>query len=506
MKETGQEQRTVRLNKIENLRSQGINPYSNKFRVNMIIPEALEKFSDISEEEISKDKFAMAGRLITIRKHGKTTFANIQGEGKTLQLYIRKDKISDNDFKLFKEFDIGDLIGVEGPFFKTRTGELTLLVEKLTLLTKALRPLPEKWHGLKDIETRYRQRYLDLISNNEVRELFITRGRIIKYIRKFFDERNFLEVETPMMHSIAGGAAATPFKTHHKALGMELYLRIAPELYLKRLVVGGFNRVYELNRNFRNEGLDLSHNPEFTMIEFYMAYADYNDLMNLTELLFKELAEEIKGSLSFEYQGNQINLTSPWSRMTLSEAIIKFTELDEPHLNDSEKLRAFVKKLDIPLTGDEGPGKLSMKIFESLVEPKLIQPTFIIDFPKEVSPLARCKDDAPNITERFELYIGGSEIANAFSELNDPIDQKNRFLKQIEDKEEGFDSELDVEYIQALEYGLPPTAGEGIGIDRLIMLLTGASSIREVILFPQLKAPSKQSTANVSSDGPSCDC
>lgn len=485
-------QRQQRLDKILALREQGINPYPNDFRPSLRIAEVLEQYHDCRDESPSDESLAIAGRLLAIRGHGKTCFAHLWAEGASIQIYVRKDVLGEGIFAQFKDLDLGDLIGVEGKIFRTRTGELTLMIESFRLLAKSLRPLPEKWHGLKDVETRYRQRYLDLFTNPETREIFLLRSRLISFMRGFFEQMGFTEVETPMMQAIPGGATARPFKTYHHALDRDLYLRIAPELYLKRLVVGGFDRVYELNRNFRNEGLSTEHNPEFTMLEFYMAYADYRDLIRFTETLFCEMAKEVKGGLSWEYQGDMIDFSPPWACMSLSEAVLKYTNLEATDLEDKtillRKIKAQDMLADVPLSGKEGCGKLLMKIFEALVEPHLIQPTFIIDFPKEVSPLARSKDSLPEIVERFELYVAGREIANAFSELNDPVDQKERFLLQMQDAEaEGMVKKVDEDYIQALEYGLPPTAGEGIGIDRLIMIFANASSIREVIFFPQLR-------------------
>lgn len=483
-------QRQHRINKLEELRQQGINPYPNDFRPSMSIPEALERYGDFREEAVSSETISVAGRLVAKRGHGKTCFAHLLGEGARLQIYVRNDNLGGETFKQFIDLDLGDLIGVDGKVFRTRTGELTIMIEQFCLLAKSLRPLPEKWHGLKDIETRYRQRYLDLFSNLEARDIFVLRSRIINSIREFFNNLGFIEVETPMMQAIPGGATAKPFKTFHNALNRELYLRIAPELYLKRLIIGGFDKVYELNRNFRNEGLSTEHNPEFTMLEFYMAYANYKDLMKLTERLFCELARKIKGTLTWEYQGQQIDLGSPWKFLPMREAILEYTDLKESDLNDRSILvqKIMGEDLEVPLTGKESQGKLLMKLFEALVEPNLIQPTFIIDFPKDVSPLARSKDSHPDLVERFELYIAGKELANAFSELNDPIDQKKRFLRQVEEADvEGIVKRVDEDYIQALEYGLPPTAGEGIGIDRLIMIFANVPSIREVILFPQLR-------------------
>jgi len=485
-------QRQQRLDKIEQLRRKGINPYPNDFSPSINIPKALDKYDGFKEDTELSETVSIAGRLLSKRGHGKTCFAHLIGEGARLQIYVRKDNLEEETFKQFIDLDLGDMIGVTGKIFRTRTGELTIMVEQFCLLAKSLRPLPEKWHGLKDIETRYRQRYLDLFSNPETRDIFILRSKLINLIREFFNHLGFIEVETPMMQAIPGGATARPFKTFHNALNRELYLRIAPELYLKRLVIGGFDRVYELNRNFRNEGLSTEHNPEFTMLEFYMAYANYKDLIQLTEKLFCELANKIKGTLSWEYQGKQLDFASPWKCLTLRESILEYTDLKESDLNDKsiivQKIMNEDLIMEVPLTGKESHGKLLMKIFETLVEPNLIQPTFIIDFPKDVSPLARSKDSKPDLVERFELYIAGKELANAFSELNDPIDQKKRFLQQVEEAEaDGIVKKVDEDYVQALEYGLPPTAGEGIGIDRLVMIFANVPSIREVIFFPQLR-------------------
>jgi len=406
-----------------------------------------------------------------------------------LQAYVRKDRIGEEAFALFKQLDIGDFVGMKGTLFQTRTGEWTLLADALRLLSKAVRPLPEKFHGLKDPEKRYRQRYLDLVMNPDVRETFIRRSRMIQEIRSFFLEREFLEVETPMMQPIPGGAEATPFKTHHNALGMDLYLRIAPELYLKRLVVGGFERVFEINRNFRNEGVSTQHNPEFTMLEFYQAYATHTDLMDLTENLLARVAETITGSATVTCQGQTIELAGPWRRLSLFDALVDIGGLDRDVLQDRGRLLEFAAQRKVTITKTGKLGKVITKLFDALVQPHLTQPTFITGYPAEVSPLSRRSDQTPDLTERFELFIGGREIANGFSELNDPADQRDRFLQQVREREAG-DAEahwMDDDYIEALEYGMPPTAGEGIGIDRLAMLLTDAPSIREVILFPHMK-------------------
>jgi len=485
-------QRQHRLDKIEDLRKAGMNPYPNDFRPSAGIPEVVEKYRNLGEGEESAETVAIAGRLVARRGHGKTCFAHVLGDGARLQVYARRDLIGEEHFKGFESLDVGDIIGASGRIFRTRTGELTLMITEFALLAKSLCPLPEKWHGLKDVETRYRQRYLDLLTNPQTRDVFLMRSRIIRAMREFFDRRGFMEVETPMMQPLPGGAAARPFKTHHHALDLDLYLRIAPELYLKRLVVGGFERVYELNRNFRNEGISTEHNPEFTMLEFYMAYADYTDLMRFTEELIGELAQGIRGGLSWEYQGVRLDFTPPWQRYTLRDALCALSDLTERDLRDRSLLikryAAENPGIDINAAGRESSGRLLMKLFEALVEPKIVQPTFITDFPKEVSPLARSKDADPDVVERFELYVAGKELVNAFSELNDPVDQRERFLRQVEEPdEEGMVKRVDEDYIQALEYGLPPTAGEGIGIDRLAMVFADASSIRDVILFPQLR-------------------
>jgi lysyl-tRNA synthetase class 2 len=426
---------------------------------------------------------------MAINSFGKSSFIRFKDRTGQIQAYIRKDKIGDEQYSIFKHLDIGDFVGIKGTIFRTKTGEWTLLASELRLLCKSIRPLPEKFHGLKDPEKRYRQRYLDLIMNPEVRDIFIKRSKIIQAIRSFFLNRDYLEVETPMMQPIPGGAEATPFQTHHNALGMDLFLRIAPELYLKRLVVGGFERVFEINRNFRNEGVSSQHNPEFTMLEFYEAYATYQDLMSLTEDMFIYLSREIVGSTSILYQGNNIDFSGKWRRISLLTAMEELGGIDPILLKDKEKLIEFAHSNGIKITKTNRIGKVVAKLFDVLVQPKLIQPTFITEYPVEISPLSRRSERDPSLTDRFELFIAGREIANGFSELNDPEDQEMRFLQQVSDRGEG-DNEshcMDEDYIEALEYGMPPTAGEGIGIDRLVMLFADASSIREVILFPHMK-------------------
>ena len=483
-----------RRKKVEELREQNINPYPNGYVVTHTIAE-IKRMVDENPEGLSEDDplFSVAGRVMAVNRFGKSTFIRFKDRTDTLQAYIRTDRVGKERYAMFKQMDIGDYIGLEGGMFQTRTGEWTLLANKLELLSKAVRPLPEKFHGLKDPEKRYRQRYVDLVMNPDVKEIFVRRSRIIQAVRKFMLARDFLEVETPMMQPIPGGAEATPFVTHHKALGMDLYLRIAPELYLKRLVVGGLERVFEINRNFRNEGVSTRHNPEFTMMEFYQAYATFEDLMDLTEEMFRQVAHEVLGTGILTYQGQTIDFDTPWQRITMADALERFAGLDPALFEDREGLLAFGEDKGVKITKKGSAGKILTKLFDALVEPKLIQPTFITGYPVEVSPLSRRNDDQPGITDRFELFIGAYEIANGFSELNDPEDQRGRFLQQVEDRRAGNDEAhlMDEDYIEAMEYGMPPTAGEGIGIDRLVMLLTDVPSIREVILFPHMKPAAK---------------
>jgi len=482
-----------RRHKIAQLRESGTEPFPNDFRVSHTIGQIKGLIADSSQILTEEEPlFACAGRIMAVNKFGKAAFIRFRDRSGQLQAYIKRDMIGAEAYALFKNLDIGDYVGIEGGMFQTRTQEWTLLAKRLRLVSKATRPLPEKFHGLKDPEKRYRKRYVDLIMNPDVREIFITRSRVIQEIRNFLLQQDFLEVETPMMQPIPGGAEATPFVTHHNALDLDLYLRIAPELYLKRLVVGGFERVFEVNRNFRNEGVSTRHNPEFTMLEFYQAYATYQDLMALTEDMFKTVTKLATGSSTIEYQGQTIAMGGTWTRLSLAEALEQMGGLDPHLLDDREGLLAFARDKGIKLSKTGRIGKIITKLFDVLVEPQLIQPTFITGYPVEVSPLSRRSDTQPGLTDRFELFIAGYEIANGFSELNDPEDQNARFLQQVADREAG-DSEahlMDADYIEALEYGMPPTAGEGIGIDRLTMLLTDAASIREVILFPHMKPSS----------------
>lgn len=506
----------VRRRKIAELRARDINPYPNTFKpthtvaeILALIPQPAAKAdpdgpgsksgsksdsgpdSGLAESTTAEalPELAAAGRIMAINRFGKSTFIRFRDYSGQLQAYLNKQVLGDDTYALVRQLDIGDIVGLQGQLFQTRTGEWTLNANQLQLLAKSVRPLPEKFHGLKDPEKRYRRRYVDLIVNQDVREIFIRRSRLIQAIRQFLLARNYLEVETPMMQPLAGGAEATPFITHHNALGMDLFLRVAPELYLKRLVVGGFERVFEINRNFRNEGVSTRHNPEFTMLEFYQAYSTYKDLMQLTEELFVHISHLLNGSQQITWQGQTIDLTPPWSRLTMVEALTQIGGLEASMLQDPDQLLAFAATRNITLTKTGRLGKILTKLFDVLVEPHLIQPTFITGYPVEVSPLSRRSDTEPHLTDRFELFIAGHEIANGFSELNDPEDQQSRFLQQVADREAGETEAhvMDQDYIEALEYGLAPVAGEGIGIDRLTMLLTDAASIREVILFPLVK-------------------
>ena len=479
-----------RKQKLTALKEKRINLFPNDFKALHSVQDIKAAIEDPGITITQEDPvFVVAGRMMAINKFGKASFIRFRDRTGQLQAYVRMDRIGEETYDLFKQLDIGDFVGLRGAVFQTKTGEWTLIADELKLVCKATRPLPEKFHGLKDPEKRYRQRYLDLVMNPEIKEIFEKRSRIVQAIRTFLLDRDFLEVETPMMQPVPGGAEATPFKTHHNALGIDLYLRIAPELYLKRLVVGGFERVFEINRNFRNEGISTQHNPEFTMLEFYQAYATYTDLMDLTEAMFSYAAHQVLGTGKITYQGNSIDLDKQWRRIPLMNALEEIGGVESELLNDREALIEFASQNGIQLTKTGRLGKVITKLFDVLVEPKLIQPTFITGYPVEVSPLSRRSDIQPDLTDRFELFVGGREIANGFSELNDPEDQKGRFLQQVEERDAG-DAEahrMDHDYIEALEYGMPPTAGEGIGIDRLVMLLTDAASIREVILFPHMK-------------------
>ena len=485
-----------RKKKAEELTEMEVELYANDFKPTHHIAEILasdsanEAVSNLEDAPNVRVSFQVAGRILAMRKFGKASFLHIQDDSGRIQVYVKNDVVGEEFYSQFKKWDIGDIVGFKGKLFKTKTGEITILADTIKLITKSLRPLPEKFHGLTDVEMRYRQRYVDLIVNPEVRETFRKRIEIIRLLREFLSNRGFLEVETPMMQAVPGGATAKPFKTHHNALDMDLYLRIAPELYLKRLLVGGFEKVFEINRNFRNEGLSTRHNPEFTMLEFYQAYATYHDLMDLTEEMLSWLTSEVHGSMEVSYQGQVVDLSPPWKRYTLDEALTLIGGISLDVLNDANAIVGLAQDKGIALEPQAGPGKAKTELFELLVEEKLVNPTFITAYPTEVSPLARRNEKNPLVTDRFELFITGREIANAFSELNDPVDQKRRFEKQI--AERGADEEihpvLDDDYIRALEYGLPAAAGEGIGVDRLVMLLTDSPSIRDVIIFPHLKA------------------
>ncbi len=485
-----------RRKKLEAIRAAGENPFVNRFSISHRIGEVVARYGGLAEgalAEAKEERLVIAGRVMAKRLQGKVIFMDLRDGSGRIQLFFRLNDLGEEAFARAKELDIGDIVGCEGGMFRTRSGELSLWVRRAALLTKSLRPLPEKWHGLQNVETRYRQRYLDLIANPEVAEIFRTRTRLIQLIRRFLDDRGFLEVETPMMQSIPGGAAARPFDTYHKALDMPLFLRVAPELYLKRLVVGGLDRVYEINRNFRNEGISTQHNPEFTMLEFYMAYADYNDLMALTEEMMAFLAQEILGGGSLRYGEEEISFASPWPRLRWRDSIVEVGGAPRDVLEDAGRAREHARRVaapsGYPIPDSMSHARLLEYLFEEAVAPRLRRPTFIYDFPRELSPLAKGREDDPDVVERFELIIAGREIANAYTELNDPDDQRERFERQAAARAAG-DEEAhmsDADYLRALEYGLPPTAGEGIGIDRLAMLFTNSHSIRDVILFPLLR-------------------
>lgn len=477
-----------RIEKYELLkRESGVGHFPNTYRKDTDISAFMGAYGDKGAEELKAITtiHRLAGRIMAVRKFGKASFIHFQDGTGRLQAFFEEAQLGNQAYELFKKLDIGDIIGLWGTPVKTRTGELSVYVQGFKLLTKSFRPLPEKWHGLKDVETRYRQRYVDLVVSTDVRQTFITRTRIITALRQYMDLHGFIEVETPMMQSIPGGATAKPFLTHHNALDMDLYLRIAPELYLKRLMVGGFERVYEINRNFRNEGISTKHNPEFTMMEFYMAYADYQDLMTFTEDMIIAVALEVLGTTEIIYQGTHLDLSPPWQRYTLKAATTEIGGVPTEVLEEQGKANAFCKSRGIEIQGSESLGELQLAIFEATTEDKLMSPVFITSYPTEVSPLSRKNNEDPSVVDRFELYMAGREIANAFSELNDPFDQRERFVEQVQKKQGP--SEVDEDYIRALEYGMPPAAGEGIGIDRLVMLLTDSPSIRDVILFPLLR-------------------
>jgi len=466
---------------LRKIRSLGFDPYPYRFEKTHTLRAVIKGFEDLSSKE---EIISLAGRLVSLRGHGKTYFAHLTDGQEKLQIYVRQDEVGERAYSLFKLLNVGDFLGAKGRLFRTKTGEPTLKVEEFELLSKSLRPLPEKWHGLQDKELRYRQRYLDLTANLQTRKVFEKRTEIIRFLRRFLDERGFWEVETPILQPLYGGAFAQPFLTHHQALDQTLFLRIADELYLKRLIVGGFEMVYEFGKDFRNEGMDRTHNPEFTQLELYQAYADYQDIMNLTEEMITDLAQAINGSLHLSYQGEPIDLSPPWRRLAVRDSLLNWGEVDIEKAPE-EELRELCESQGIDTAELSGRGKLIEKLLDQLVEPKLRQPTFLIDYPQEISPLAKSHRSKPGVVERFELFIGGLELGNAFSELNDPEEQKDRFDKQIAQK--GEEDKVDKDFLTALEYGMPPTGGLGIGIDRLVMLFTDQPSIRDVILFPQLR-------------------
>jgi len=477
--------------KLDDIREKRI-AFPSDFRRNVMAGELHAEYAEKDNEALEAEpvRVKIAGRLMAKRVMGKASFAQLLDQSGRMQIFIQRDSVGEDVYKEFKTWDVGDIFAAEGVMFRTKTGELSVKADAIRLLTKSLRPLPDKFHGLEDQETRYRQRYLDLIMNEASRETFRIRTRIVQHIRRYLDDKGFMEVETPMMHAIPGGATARPFATHHNALDLPMFLRIAPELYLKRLVVGGFEKVYEVNRNFRNEGVSTRHNPEFTMLEFYEAYADYNDLMDHTEELLRTMALEILGDTKVSYQGDEYDFGKPFARLTVKQSILFYNEdISEAELDDIDQARGIAERLGILLKDSYGLGKIQIEIFEKTVEHLLKEPTFITAYPTEVSPLARRNDDNPFVTDRFEFFVGGRELANGFTELNDAEDQAERFQKQVEEKDAGDDEAMhfDDAYVRALEHGMPPTAGEGIGIDRLVMLFTDAPSIRDVLLFPHMR-------------------
>jgi len=474
-----------RLAKLDELRELGLEPYPTRYRVEESIREAKRRFADATAEELGAEKpeVRLAGRLRAVRGHGKVSFVDLSDGVEQFQLYLRRDDLDETSWKAFKLLDLGDFLGVEGRVFRTRSDELSVAVTKLTVLAKTVRPLPEKYHGLADREARARQRYLDLLSNPESREVFETRSRIVSGVRRFLDNAGFIEVETPMMQPIPGGASARPFVTHHNTLDLDLYLRIAPELFLKRLIIGGMERVYELNRNFRNEGISTRHNPEFTMLEFYWAYADYELLMDFTEELVTTVALDAVGSLQLPWGDKTIDFSRPWRRLTMRDAILEYSDLTPEDLGSRDRMEAAARKVGVERIEERSDGKLFEELYEMTAESKMINPTFIMDYPREISPLTKSKPDNPDVVERFELFIGGLEVANAYTELNDPAEQ----LRRLEEQAAATGGMLDEDFVLAMEHGMPPTGGEGIGIDRLVMLLTNRQSIRDVILFPQLR-------------------
>ncbi len=480
-----------RIKKLGILRKEGIDPYPNDFRVTHTSRDLHETFGPLSDEALKsvEETFCLAGRIMAIRDFGKASFIQIQDRKGRIQAYLQRDIVGEAAFQLFKTFDIGDFIGLEGKIFRTKTHEMTLQAKNFRLLVKSLRPLPEKWHGLTDTEARYRQRYLDLLANPRVKEIFLTRIKAIQMIRDFFTQRDFIEVETPMLHPIPGGATAKPFRTHHNALDMELYMRVAPELFLKRLVIGGLERIFEINRCFRNEGISTQHNPEFTMLEFYQSYATHEEMMKTTEELLCSMVKEIHGGFSLTYQEKELDFTPPWKRIGFKESLLEYGKVEPAVLKDPSKAIEVAKKLGLELKKGTSHGRVLADLFKEMVEPHLLQPTFVTHYPTAVSPLSRRNERDPEVVDRFELFMAGREIANGFSELNDPVDQRQRFIQQLEEKGDEADAllTLDEDFLRAIEFGMPPTAGEGIGIDRWVMILTDAPSIREVIFFPLLR-------------------